>query len=480
MSPKNVILITIDSLRCDHLSCLGYHKNTTPNLDQMADEGVLFTNAISCGPDTPSSIAPLLTSTYVLQPLVTHGGIDKLKKLIADEPNKIKSRLKEFEMIGAMTFEIYNDKTTIHKILKNNGFNTAAFHSNPFLSRYSNLGKSFDYFYDSFSNLGGTRKHKIRLRKFLENNIKLFTFIKNLYNKVRSDNTPYDRAETINKKAITWLENYNSNFFVWIHYMDVHFPYKPLKKFQNIFRSQSINNLEMSKLNYKMTHQPEEMSEHEIKDIIDLYDAEIRYVDHAIRSLINELDDMNILDETLIIITADHGDEFRDHGDFIHNAKLYDELIKVPLIIYNSAYKNIKFEDTISLLDISPTILDFFDIPIPKTFQGNSIIPLLDGGRKSSGVISESLGKGKLNISYRTHDWKFILNDITGKNELYNLRKDPEEKINLIDIEKERGREFELKIREHISKHEKNVGKLQNGKERTKMKIRKLKSYGKL
>lgn len=477
---KNTILITIDSLRQDHLSCLGYHRNTTPNLDKMADDGILFTNAIACGPDTPSSIAPLLTSTYVLLPLVAYGGLDELKAGVADEPDKLKNRLKEFEMIGAMTFEIYNNKTTISEILKKNGYNTAAFHSNPFLSGHSNLGKDFDFFYDSFSNLGGSRKYKIKIRKMLEKNIRLFSSIKYLYNKICSDNTPYDRAETINKKAIAWLKDHNNNFFVWIHYMDVHFPYKPLKKFQHHFRSSPMCNLEMSNLNYKLTHKPEEISEDEVHDVIDLYDAEIKCVDHAIKSLLDKLDAMDILDDTLIIVTADHGDEFRDHGDFIHNAKLYDELIRVPLIIYNSAYKNIKVDDTVSLLDISPTILDFFGIALPESFQGKSLIPLIQGTRASSGVISESLGKGKLNISYRTNDWKYIMDDTTIKSELYNLKNDPKETINLNEGAGEKALEFKLKIREHISKQETVDTKLKGRKEFAIKKIRMLKKHGKI
>lgn len=475
IGPKNVILITIDSLRADHLSCLGYHKNTTPNLDNLAEEGVLFTNAISCGTDTPTSMAPLLTSTYVLTHFVMKGGLDKLRNKIEKKADKLKNRLEEFKIISAVTFEIYKNKTTIAKILKDRGYATAAFHSNPFLSRYFNLDKEFDYFYDSFSYLGGSRKYKIRIREILEKNIRVYTIIKYLYNKLLIDNTPYDRAEIINEKVITWLKNQKSNFFVWIHYMDVHFPYKPLKKFQRYFRSKPMSNLEMSIINYKMTHKPNEISEDEVNDIIDLYDGEIKYVDHAIKLLLHELGKMNILNSTLIIITSDHGDEFRDHGNFVHDAKLYDELIRVPLIIYNSTYKNIKIEDPVSLLDVSPTILDLFGIPSPESFQGRSLIPIIRGERKSLGVISECIGKEKLKISYRTKDWKYIIDEIAGKYELYNLKIDPKEVNNVYKEEREKAKELELKIREHISKQEKIIKRLKNEKERTKKRIIELK-----
>lgn len=478
--PKNVILITIDSLRADHLGCLGYPENTTPNLDALAKEGVLFTKAISCGPDTPTSITPLLTSAYIRTYLSSKERAGKLRTNIEDEPD-IMGRVEEFKMIGTMTNEIYKTKTTLAQILKSHCYNTAAFHSNPFLSRYFSLGKEFDYFYDSFSYMGGSRKLKIGIRELLEKNTLLFTFFKHIYNRVQSDNTPYDRADTINKKATRWLENQkNNSFFAWIHYMDVHYPYKPLKKFQLYFRSKSINNLEMSNLNYKMTHQPDQISEGEIGDLIDLYNGGIRYVDNAIDSLLHELDKMKLLKETLIIITADHGDEFMDHGGFVHNAKLYDELIHVPLIIYNSPYKHIEIDEPVSLLDVSPTILDLSGIPLPDNFQGKSLVPVIRGERISSGVISESIGKGKIKISYRTRNWKYIFDEVKGRHELYNLIEDQKEANNLYEKENEKAKEFELKIEEHISRQERTLFKVLDERERAKRRIKGLKNYVKI
>lgn len=477
MGKRNIILITIDSLRADHLGCLGYQRNTTPHLDNLAKEGVLFTRAISCGPDTPTSITPLLTSSYILTHLVKGGELDKFRTTMDEKSNKLKTRLEEFELIGALTFEIYKNRTTIAELVKQKDYNTAAFHSNPFLSRFFNLGKEFDYFYDSFSTMGGSRKYKIRLREILEKNKRLQLFIKYIYNKISSDNTPYDRASKINKKAVEWLQDHNENFFVWLHYMDVHYPYKPLKEFQ-LFRSKPMNNLEMANINYKMTHEPEEMLENDIRNIIDLYDGNIKYTDNAIKSLINELNRMNILKDTILIITADHGDEFRDHGDFAHDAKLYDELIRVPLIIYNAGYKNITIDEPVSLLDISPTILDLVNIPIPGSFQGKSLIPMIKNERKTTGVISESIGRGKRKTSYRTKEWKFIRDNITGAHELYNLNKDPGEVNNLYEIEKDVARGFELKIAEHILKQEKIKQGLKDEKKHARNKIQELRDHG--
>jgi len=469
---KNVIFITIDSLRADHLSCLGYHRKTTPNLDNLAKEGVLFKNAISCGPDTPTSIVPLLTSTYILTYVIINAGL-----------NKSKTRAEEFERIGAITSEIYRNRITIAEILKDSGYVTAAFHSNPFLSRHFYFGKGFDYFYDSFSSSGRFRKYAIKskIEEILKKNIQLYNFAKNIYNRMHSNNIPYERAEIINKKAISWLKKHKKQFFVWIHYMDVHFPYKPPKRFQLYFRSKPMNNLEMTRLNYKMIHKPEEISENDMRDIIDLYDGEIRYVDYAIKLLLDELSEMNILNDTFIIITADHGEEFGEHGDFAHHhAKLYDEIIRVPLIISNSEYRNVEIDEPVSLLDVAPTILDLLGIPKNESFQGRSLVPIIRGERKSSGVISEGLQKGKRSISYRTKEWKYIFNEVGAQRELYNIECDPKEKKNLYEKEREKAREFELKIKKHLLKQEKIAKGLTREKEKIKRKVGELKSYGKI
>jgi arylsulfatase A-like enzyme len=326
---------------------------------------------------------------------------------------------------------------------------------------------------------------KNKIEGILDKNKHLKNFAKYIYNKVHTNNIPYDRAELINKKAISWLKDHKTNFFLWIHYMDVHFPYKPPKKFQLYIRSKPMNNLEMSILNDKLIKDDKltkssEMSEDDTKNIIDLYNGEIRYVDNEIKSLIDELRDMDILNDTLIVITADHGEQFWEHGEFGHGANLFDELIRVPLIIYNSEYKNIEIDEPVSLLDVSPTILDLLDISDNKTFQGTSLIPIIKGNKKSSGVISETFGKGKQKISYRTKKWKYILDEGDGQAQLYDLEADPNEEDNIVEKETERAKEFELKIIEHISKQKNSIKGLTDKKEKTRKIIKDLRKLGKI
>ena len=119
--------------------------------------------------------------------------------------------------------------------------------------------------------------------------------------------------------------------------------------------------------------------------------------------------------------------------------------------------------------------MDLLGIPAVESFQGRSLIPITRDKRKSSGVISESLQKGKRNVSYRTKEWKYILNEVDSQRELYNIRSDPKERNNLYEEERERAKEFELKIMEHIWKQERRVRGLTDEKEKIKKKLKELK-----
>ena len=203
MEMKNAILITIDALRADHLSCLGYHRKTTPQLDEIAKHGILFKNAISNGASTPTSFRPILTSTY--------------HSMYNDDRYLSKYRL------------------TIQEALKRHGYSTAAFHSNPYLSGYFGYNRGFDTFVeisdfkkgDLFKGIE-TKGFESLFHKFLFE-LKLMKFkLKKLYKFSKGE--VYAKANTLNEKAIAWLKEHPEKFFIWLHYMDVHTPYTPPKE----------------------------------------------------------------------------------------------------------------------------------------------------------------------------------------------------------------------------------------------------------
>jgi len=449
MEMKNVILVTIDCLRADHLSCLGYSKENTPTLDNLAENGVLFSQAISTGTYTPISFPGILASTYPRYRQEDHRWLPKGKSLISE-------------------------------ILKREGYKTAAFHSAPFLSRYYSYNHGFDIFYDSFifkdTKIGRKilgKKYETYKRALMRAKFLLSTFI--------SSDNPYENAETITRRAIRWLKNNPGGFFLWLHYMDAHFPYSPPKRFLPEYISRSTVKKIMRKM---VLNIGKKMTDEELKSITDLYDSGIRYIDYEIWSLIEKLKEADIYDSTYIIVTADHGEEFGEHGKIGHGLlqKPNEELIRVPLIIRGPGLQKGLINQVVSLLDIPPTILDLLDIPEEIKYQGKSLLPVIRGEKRTEGVISESyvLGAKKKTISYRTPEWKFIMDEKGYECELYNLQSDPKEKENLYEKERERAKEFESKIMEHIAKQEKMIKGLKGNNEIIKKRIRELKRLGKI
>lgn len=466
----NVILITIDSLRADHMGSMGYVKKLTPYLDKIADEGVLFTNAFSYGSTTFTSVPPLLTSS----PFISYYHFHEFHKTINKSMN-IHDSLERYKKLIIKHFE---SNVTIAGALREHGYETAAFNSNPYLSRYYGYGKDFSHFDDSFVeyNFGKRMREKVKVALM---STKLENLAKRLYFLVCRNNIPYERAETINKKAISWLAAKKpENFFMWLHYMDTHAPYKPPKQFRP-----EISSLKMSDLGRKILCK-EDISNGELNQLIELYDGGIKYVDHSIKCLLDDLKDLMLLEDTIIIITADHGEEFKEHGDFLHvETKLYEELIHIPLIIYNSGHCA-TINETVSHIDIAPTILEMLNLPKVKTFKGNSLISILNGEARS-GVISEGIGSQsigddlKLIISYRTKKWKYILNKMKDENELYNLEENPNEMENLKDVKKDIAESLNSIILEYIL-HQKKLVATDVKKEKMIGKIKKLKKGKKI
>ena len=461
----NVILITIDAFRADHLSCLGYTRDTTPNMDYLANKGVLFAHAISNAPYTSASVTSFLTSTYPLM----YGGYTKLSK----------------------------ERTTIAEVLKENGYSTAAFQSNPWIKQYR-LGKDFDIFEDPFKDKDILNKAKKKIIDRGDKNSKIYKFLRKAYHLCNFYKVhlymPYARAEIINKKAISWLRLHSNNFFLWLHYMDVHYPYNPPKKFLGLVSSNAFNKKEKAELNKKMFANPGDMTQKELERLIELYDSEISYTDWAIGMFLKELEKMDLLESTFIIITADHGVEFNEHGGMglVGNnrpTKLYDELLHVPLIICGPGIKEKTIiKDQVSLLNLAPTIIELLGVSKPDNFLGKMLIPLIGGeGTGDPYIISEGLqakdpnstlyiDPGRRIISCRTEKWKYIFNETT-EDELYNLQNDPCETKNIVEKDVEKAEEFESKIKDHLLMEKETMIDV---KEKISKKIKELKNLGKI
>ena len=309
MNGHNVILLTIDALRADHLSSHGYDRETSPHLDRLAAENVQCLNAFSASSHTREAVPALLTGRSPTE------AVDNGFALAADS---IATHLRE----------------TSHA--------TGAFHSNPYASRAYRFDRDFDEFDDDL---------------YLGSN-KVIALLQRAFDKLR--NRQYARAGEINERALKWLSTQDDPVFLWNHYMDVHGPYEPPKEYRHEFGDESVPRQDAQKL-YKRAAvtEPERITDEERQQLVDSYDEELRYVDARIGEFLSTLEDRGVLQDSLVIITADHGDAFGEHGRYGHPRYLYDELIHVPMVVAAPEFSEATVEAPVSTLDVVPTILDF-------------------------------------------------------------------------------------------------------------------------
>lgn len=316
-APAGIILISIDSLRADHLHCYGYPVVTSPNIDRIADEGILFQRTIAQAPWTLPSHLSMLTSRFVK----SHG---------VDEGNK----------------KLNAETVTLAEVLQQEGYATAAFVSGPWMHPQFGFARGFDFYNMESGSADAIRSH--------------------------SDIT----SPAITARVMEWLNHFDRkrNFFLFIHYWDVHYDYIPPSPYDRIFDPDYTGNVDGKNFETDpgVNH---ELPEEDIRHLLALYDGEIAFTDKYIGMLFQRLIQLDLFDESLIIITSDHGDEFFEHKGKGHCTTLYDEVIRVPLIIRPPRGKDKTkiIPATARSIDIAATVLKFAGCTIPDSFQGKNL-----------------------------------------------------------------------------------------------------------
>jgi len=415
----NILLILIDALRPDHLGINGYNRNTSPNIDKLAEEGIFFLNAYCTLPRSDPTITSILTGMYPH----SHG-----VRLMAN--NKLNPSI-----------------ATLPEILKSHGYKTA------FIKPGSIPPEGYDRGFTHYDLLAWKIKNKIKRAIY----------------KATHHNNFLGGAEQRFSTAMRWIKkNINKKFFFLIHTNDLHWPYPIPKPYDHMFDPEYKGDHTFAKQTYRgdITFGIKKLPQEQINHAIAHYDGGIHYIDFHLGKLVDFLKKKNVYDDTLIIIVSDHGEHFGEHGYYFqHGASLYEASAKSTLLFHcpKNLPKNVKINSRVQALDIMPTILDILKIPLVEKIEGISLLPLTDGkaNKGRDFVFAEGIEehfkqhkrvymegvKGKWRMMI-VDDWKIIYVPHPEKDifELYNLKNDPWEKNNLIDKEKEKTEEMKKKI----------------------------------
>lgn len=381
----NILLITVDTIRADHLPCYGYEKNATPSICALSEKAVRFENAYSQAPSTMPALRAIMS-----------GG------LVSNEDKK--------DIIA-----YYENRPFLAQILKKKGYVTAGFSDHRGIGR-DNKDASFNTYHG-------------------KSVIKGFDHFRN-YGQGRGKVT----SHILTQGVLDWMDkNHDKKFFLWAHYFDPHFNYNPLPEYENQFGFRDIDGGRIHNgIDTKEIRKIESsLTKNEVDSIVSLYDAELFYTDFHFGKVLKRIDELKLGDRTVIFIVGDHGEEFMERTRIGHERTLYNELIHVPLIVklpHSDSPRSVK--DSIATKDIFNLVLNMVserDVPLQK-----DVISRTNHYYKK--------GRSKPNdFCLISGPFKYVYNPHTGKEAFFDLKDDPGEVKNRLDHPEKKNLEKKLK-----------------------------------
>ena len=369
--PKNIVLISLDTLRGDHVGATRDGQDLTPNLDLFAAQGALFEQAMTTYPSTTASHMSLMTGLYPIAHNTDHPGV-------------------------TLSPEI----PTMAEILAERGFATAAVTENAMLAASAGFSRGFDYYREE-RDLGISEAQ--------------------------------GHIEKTFAAGSRWLEEHKDDrFFLFLHTYQVHGPYRPPPEY-DVFKSDLTGTKKGSLARRAITQ-------------INAYAGEVLYTDAVVAKLLHKIETLGLKENTIIIITSDHGEEFGLHGHIGHSQTPFESVMRIPLLIRapGEFKPGIKIDRVVSLVDILPTVLDMVapataaSAPTGRRWHGVSLLGLLQGTSKPlrEAVFAESRRPGYQSVVARTHSHRFITyEDPATTPRVYDLRTDRGEQNNLLTPE---------------------------------------------
>jgi len=372
--PTNILLISLDTLREDHLGCYGYERPTSTRLDSLAAEGSLFDNCAATSPRTLPSHASMFTGLYP-----SRHGLQSYP-----HPNG------EHRMLPETC-------TTLAQVLKMRGFKTAAIVNSRWVSREFGLDRGFDHFE---------------------------------YVQERGDQ---EEPSDVTDKSLAWLSTVGEKrFFLFLHWYDLHSDYASLPEFERDFVGPYGGRADGTTDQLRNVNRGREppFDDRDIKHLKDLCDASICQLDQKIGRVIDHVESLGLLDKTLIIVTSDHGEGFLEHGHLLHGKWHHQEVIHVPLIVRGPGIpSNRRIKHVVSLVDIMPTVLAALAIEPPSLTDGVDLCPTLQDRTPNPPHLAVFTSADHWNsaVTARDAQHKLYYNRWTHNTKVYDLIEDPGE-----------------------------------------------------
>ncbi|MCP3919590.1 MAG: sulfatase [bacterium] len=386
----NVLLISIDTLRPDHLGTYGYGRDTSPRLDALAREGVVFENHISSSSWTLPAHAALFTGVSDS----VHGCVEADGTALAPE------------------------FTTVAERFRASGYATGGFYAGPYLHEAFGLGQGFEtYRYTSPHTGPLAADHAASWA--MDPGV------------MSASHTGVTNPEVYGA-ARQWMQaKKDEPFFCFVHFWDVHFDFVPPPPYDTMFDPDYAGDVDGRGFFFDPDIVQNRISERDKDHLRALYDGEIRWTDDHVGKLLDDLDAWGLAENTIVVVTSDHGTEFWEHGGIAHRTTLYDELIRTPLVVRypGEVPAGGRVEAQTRIIDVGPTVLALAGVdPLPGA-MGQSLMPLVRGDEvPARPALSELYSIGRALSAVRGNDTKLIHDQVQGVQVWFDLALDPGER----------------------------------------------------
>jgi arylsulfatase A-like enzyme len=420
----SVIVITVDALRADRLGCDGSDLGLTPNVDRLARDGVVFENAFSSAPWTAASFGSFLTSRF---------------------PSEV-GLVRRDRVEDHVRFEggVFTPQPTLPEILRQAGYITISELSNPQIRHDRGFSRGFvafrnldDLLLPGTVSLPRLGRYERWFKRTVIGRIAAALATPALRYRAMPGLDKDDGRRLVRDAEERLARRDSRPVFLWVHLMDVHVPY-PARAVSAETRAD-------------FPHPPFEITAQFCKDLVyrriklsaegkryleAVYNDQVRHADICIGKLLDYLKTQGLYDNAMIIVSADHGEEFWDHGNFEHGRTMYDEVLKVPLVVKfpRNRYGGARLSQLVRLLDLVPTVADVTGIPVPKGVRGRTLVELLNPASQPSRprqLYADSTLYGEEQSALRTDEYKVIFRTESRTMEVYDLRSDGGEHHNL-------------------------------------------------